>query len=279
MGLRTALLFDIDNTLTPPRRQLTQKMVDILKRVNVPFHVAAGSHMAILEDQFFRPLYSLGYRGQFDAFLSNGSIHYHCDYSERMSTEVVSAFDIRDYLGEADYASVIQILEGTLESPEFQLPSHLEILGDRIVYRGSMINLCPIGRAEEVSEEYHRNRGNFIQFDKTNSYRIQVLNHLRRELSPYMERRHLIITLGGQTSFDLGIEDQDKTVAVRALLKSGTERVVFLGDALFEGGNDAALREFVENWSSELSCPLECFQVNDWKETIDRLYELGFIDE
>ncbi|MDQ1525332.1 MAG: hypothetical protein QOE47_3256, partial [Pyrinomonadaceae bacterium] len=86
--MKTVLLLDIDNTLTPPRRPLNKEMADIVNRLNVPFHVAAGSHMKILQEQFFSPLYLFGFRQQFDAFLSNGAIHYHCDYSEKMSVEV-----------------------------------------------------------------------------------------------------------------------------------------------------------------------------------------------
>jgi len=51
--METVALFDIDNTITPPRQPITKQMVDILDRLSVPFSVAAGSHLSLLEKQFF----------------------------------------------------------------------------------------------------------------------------------------------------------------------------------------------------------------------------------
>ncbi|MDQ1613521.1 MAG: phosphomannomutase [Pyrinomonadaceae bacterium] len=277
--MKTVLLLDIDNTLTPPRRPLNKEMADIVNRLNVPFHVAAGSHMKILQEQFFSPLYLFGFRQQFDAFLSNGAIHYHCDYSEKMSVEVVSAFNIREYLGESDYRSIINILEKTLGRPEFRLPSELDIMGEQVAFRGSMINLCPIGRTEEENTTYHHNRDLFVKFDQMHGYRQGVMTYLKGALADFMSERSLAITLGGQTSFDIGIAHQDKSTAVRTLLDSGIEKIIFIGDALFEGGNDAPIREFRDNWPFEQGpCPLETIQVNSYTETVERLYELNFVN-
>lgn len=279
IAVKKAVLLDIDNTLTPPRQQLTRQMAEILKRLRVPFHVAAGSHITLLQEQFFEPLYRFGFRKGFDAFLSNGAIHYRCDYSEVASIEVVSEFDIRDHLGESDYKRLTDVLTETLEREEFQVMPPTKIIGERITYRGSMINFCPIGRVSLETEEVQRNRSNFVEFDRANNYRQRVIEHLNRELSSLVNDRRLTITLGGQTSFDIGIADQDKTNAVRTLLSNGIERLVFIGDALFEGGNDAPIRKFVENWRSTEPCPLEAFQVSSWRETVEKFYELGFIDQ
>src|SRR6185295_16533676 len=105
-----------------------------------------------------------------------------------------------------------------------------------------------------------------------------MMEHLKRELSFLIESHQLTISLGGQTSFDINIATKDKTNAVWALLNNGVERVVFLGDALFEGGNDAPIRELAENWPSTSACPLEAIQVSDWGDTIEKLHALKFID-
>jgi len=105
------------------------------------------------------------------------------------------------------------------------------------------------------------------------------MDHLKRELSSLISERHLTISLGGQTSFDIGVAKQDKANAVRTLLRGGVNRLIFIGDALFEGGNDAPIREFAEEWDSAEPCPLETVQVNSWKETIEKFYELGIINE
>ncbi|MGA9767547.1 MAG: hypothetical protein WBV94_00790 [Blastocatellia bacterium] len=275
--MKTVLLFDIDNTLTPPRQPLQQSMVEILKRLVVPFHVAAGSHIELLRDQFFEPLYEFGFRKQFDAFISNGGIHYHCDYSKEMSLDLVSAFDIRDHLGNANYDLLIGVLEKARQMPEFHLPPSFEVMGETITYRGSMINFVPIGRIEGDSIAYRQSRDNFVVLDRATGYRSKMMDHLRQELSFLIESRQLTISLGGQTSFDLNIATKDKANAVWTLLNHGVERVVFLGDALFEGGNDAPIRELAENWPSTSPCPLEAIQVSNWDNTIDKLHALKFI--
>jgi hypothetical protein len=88
-----------------------------------------------------------------------------------------------------------------------------------------------------------------------------------------INRKQLHITLGGQTSFDIGIIGQDKTKPVRTLLDDGFEKVIFIGDALFEGGNDGAIIDYIRSWPSELKCPVEAIQVNSWRETLEILHK------
>ena len=273
------LLLDIDNTLTPPRQPLPEAMADILSRLNVPFHVVAGSHLALLEQQFFVPLYSYGFRKKFDAFVSNGAIHYRCDYSSEMSLKLVSAFDIRDYLGDTDYSYLVGVLKRALVLREFELPSFLKILGERITFRGSMINLCPIGRVEQETIEAQHNRRKFAEFDRAEAFRKKMMEHLNEELSDLTRRRRLKITLGGETSFDIGIEDEDKTKAIRTLLQNEVKKLIFVGDALFEGGNDAVISVFIRNWSGTMPCPVQAIPVTSWKETINKFHELKLIDK
>ena len=73
------IVFDIDNTLTPPRRPLEPEMADVLRALRVPFHLAAGSNLAMVEEQFLEPAYAYGIRRTLDAFVCNGSDRYRCD--------------------------------------------------------------------------------------------------------------------------------------------------------------------------------------------------------
>ena len=274
--MKTAALFDIDNTLTPPRQPITESMVQILDHLCVPFHVAAGSHLPLLMQQFFEPLYQFGYRKQFDAFLSNGAIHYRCDFSVDMAIEVVSSFNIRNHLGEPNYRFLIETLKKTQMLPEFQLPPPLKVIGETIVFRDSMVNFAPIGRVQQEDAEIQLNRKNFVEYDHFTGYRQIIMDHLNNKLSSLIKNNDLKITLGGQTSFDIGILGKDKTNAVTTLFNLGFERIVFFGDALFEGGNDAVVREFAEAWPSTSPQSIETVQVDSYKETIEKLYEFNF---
>lgn len=267
--MKTALALDIDSTLTPPRQPITKVMVEALTRLNVPFYVAAGSHFQLLQNQFFKPMYEHGFRGRFDAFVSNGAVHYHCDYSKEMSIKLVSEFNIGNYLGENDYRRLMNVLAGTLQMEEFRLPDDFTIVDNRIVDRVSMINLCPIGRLEKEGPDAMLNRERFVKFDLSSGYRKKIMEYLNLSLSPLIKEKHLHITLGGQTSFDIGIWGEDKTKPVRKLLEKGFEKVIFIGDALFKGGNDAAVIELIDTWPSESPCPVEAVQTGSWLETIE----------
>jgi len=275
--MKIAALFDIDNTLTPPRQPITESMVKILDRLCVPFHVAAGSHLPLLMQQFFEPLYQFGYRKRFDAFLSNGAIHYRCDFAANMLIEVISSFNIRKHLGESNYKFLIETLKRTQTLPEFHLSPPIKVLGETIVFRDSMVNFAPIGRVQQEDTEVQLNRKNFVKFDQSKGYRQRIMEHLNNELSHLIEHNDLKITLGGQTSFDIGILGKDKTNAVTTLFNLGFERIVFFGDALFEGGNDAAIREFAEARPSTSTQFIETVQVDSYKETIEKLYEFNFL--
>jgi phosphomannomutase len=275
--MTTAILFDIDNTLTPPRQPLTKEMAEILMRLAIPFHVAAGSHIALVQGQFLTPLYEYGYRGQFEAFLSNGAIHYRCDYSEGMSVKVVSEFNLREYLGESDYGLIKKTLNKILRLKKFRLGESLQVIGRRITDRGSMINFCPIGRVTEEDAPVRLNRANFVAFDREHGYRKMVMDHLNNELARLITARRLSISLGGQTSFDIGVSLHDKSTAVRTLLKNGMSRIIFVGDALFKGGNDAPILDFIEEWNSTTPCPVEAIQVESWTDTVNMLHSRGFV--
>ena len=276
--MTTALLFDIDKTLTPPRLPITESMVDVLKNLKIPFHVAAGSHLELLRKQFFEPLFGYGFRKQFDAFVSNGAIHYHCDYSKEMSIEMVSKFDIREYLGKKDYSFLIETLKRTLEHEDFQLRPPVKNMGETIAYRVSMVNFTPIGRVEIEGPEIRQNRENFVAFDEATGYRQKVMRYLKTQtqLSRLIKDKKLVITLGGETSFDIGVLGEDKTKGITTLWDKGIDKVIFFGDALYEGGNDYVVREFVDNLPADLKPKAEYHQVDSYEDTIEKLREFDY---
>ena len=277
--MKTTVLFDVDGTLTPPRQPITSEMVEILNSLCIPFAVAAGSHLPLLKKQFFEPMFENGFRKQFQAFVSNGAIQYLCDYSNEMLITLVNSFDIKNFLGDADYQFLIEILEKTHTIPEFSLPPSLKVVGDIIVYRESMVNFAPIGRLKEEGPEAQQNRANFVNFDKTYGYRDKVMAHLNRELSNLIKGKGLKITLGGQTSFDIGISGKDKTNAVTTLFELGFDHVVFMGDALFEDGNDYAIKELERDWPSDSPKKIEAVQVESFKDTIKKLNHFEFLNQ
>ncbi len=275
--MKTVIVFDIDGTLTPPRQPIKKEMVEILNNLKIPFYVAAGSDMELLEEQFFIPLEKYGFINNFEAFISNGAIHYHCDYSNGCNLNLSSGFKFKNHLGNSSYHFLCDTLKKTLSIEKFKLPKEIQIFENRIKDRSSMINFCPIGRKKTENKSAKSNRNKFVEFDKKTGFREGALNYLREKLINLIIQKDLHITLGGQTSFDIGVKGEDKTKPIRELVEKGFQEIVFIGDALYEGGNDAAINDYIKNWDNkEVRCPVKALQVNSksddidnsWKETI-----------
>ena len=278
--MKNALVFDIDNTLTPPRRPIEKEMADILKGLEIPFFLVAGSDLPLIKDQFIHPMHEFGFRGEFDGFLCNGATRYRCKFSDTISIETIRDFDFREYLGEDDFKFMLSVIEDTLNMKEFKLPPPMVVLGKQITFRHSMVNVAPIGRPEgKLSEEAYRNRDELVKHDKETGIRRKMLAHLNEKLARLREEKKLFISLGGETSFDIVIEGNDKSYAIDTLLNEGFEELLFLGDALFEGGNDEAILHYINKWPKDKHCPVQAIPVSNWRETIEHLNKLGFIPQ
>ncbi len=275
----TVLLFDIDGTLTDPREPLVRTMSDALGNLSVPFHVAAGSNMDLVEPQFLELLYEHGFRKDFHAFVNNGSTHYFCPFSDSYKLELVEAFDFEKHLGTDDFNWLMSELAAAMELPEFALGEGVQVMGDQVKSRGSMVNFSPSGRpaAGVLSEEALANRKAFVAFDKANLYRAKLVDFLKSKVARLIDEKDLKIMLGGETSFDIVIDGQDKTASVRWCLERGFKNIVFVGDALFPGGNDSVITDWISKWSGEGTCPVEAIQVDGWKDTLCKLEARGWL--
>jgi len=144
-----------------------------------------------------------------------------------------------------------------------------------VLDRGSMINLAPIGRPAVMTPAAYQRREAFVQFDTQTQYRRRLLAHLRRELAGLHAAKSLQITLGGQTSFDVVVEGNDKRYPLRTLANEGYTDLVYFGDALYEGGNDAAVLEFIRALPAGGQVTVTAIQVTEWRDTMERLKGLG----
>jgi phosphomannomutase len=276
-----ALVMDIDGTLTPPRELLKKEMADALSKLSVPFYLAAGSDLPLVKSQFLDPLEKFGFRGRIEAFLNNGAAEYRCDYARAYSISMVKKFDIRKHLGNRYYAELVSVLTETLHKKEFTLPSTVKVSGEQIIDRGSMVNFAPFGRPvrTRLTAGDLANRKRFVAFDRARGYRAGVMTFLQSELSGMIREKGLRIMYGGQTSFDIVIKGMDKTNPVRILLDRGYKRIVFIGDALFDGGNDSVIMDFIGEWKGSAPCPVVAIKVENWQNTIDQFRSNCWLNE
>ena len=282
--MREALLLDVDNTLTPPRRPLEARMAEVLKALQVPFVLVAGSDLPLIRGQFLEPLHAFGYRGRFDAFLCNGSTWYRCELAGKLDVELVEQFSFEQHLGPARLSRLKQTVARALDSEAFRLPPPLAVIGERIVDRGSMINVAAIGRpAGSLSKAAYDNREAFRRFDESTGFRRRLMAQLRDELGDLLAEAGLRMSLGGQTSLDFNVEGYDKSFPLPVLLEAGFSKLTYVGDALFPGGNDETILRFIADWPRVATgypdlpaCPVTAIAVKAHSETADLLCRLGF---
>ena len=121
-----------------------------------------------------------------------------------------------------------------------------------------------------LSTAGRRSRDQFVKFDAQTGYRTRLMPLLRSTLDEVLPGNDLRLSLGGQTSFDLVVQGRDKSFAVRSLLDEGMQHVTYVGDALFPGGNDAAVVDFILAWQGS-PCPVDVIQVRDVAHTAELL--------
>lgn len=275
--MRLVIVFDVDNTLTPPRQTLRPGMAEALCRLPFPFHLAAGSDLPLVQEQVLEPLREFGFRGPLDAFVCNGADRYRWRVEGGgVRIERISSFRLRDHLGEPAFNELCALLKRVLREPEFSLAgSGVTVRGPQVIDRGSMINFAPMGRPRSLGEQDYANRAAFVEFDRRTGYRQRLLAHLRRATEEWQRRYRLRITLGGQTSFDLVVEGYDKRYPLDTLLREGAESLLYFGDALHPGGNDSAVVEWIEGWKGGSECPVRAVAVRGWEDTLQQVESLA----
>ena len=231
---KTCFVFDVDGTLTDPRNKM-----------NLAF--ANEFSLWMLEKQ---------------CFLATGS-----DYKkvqEQVPWHIINSFknifccmgnEVRDQTGK-----VIVKSEFTLpDSLEFHLGEFLKNtkyhtkVGNHLEFRTGMVNFSIVGRksSQEERKEYNK-------WDK--------VNHERKSIVEFINNNYptLNASIGGSISIDIIQEGSDKGQIVHSLENAGTQKIIFVGDKCFPGGNDWGVVRELERCSLNF----EWYQVNNPSETL-----------
>lgn len=237
-----------------------------------PFHLAAGSDLPLVREQLLAPLHEAGFRGSFEAFVSNGAHRCRCRLGQGLEVETISSFSLRTHLGQTSFDELCAGIEAILAAEEFSLEaSGLSVVGERMGDRGAMLNVAPMGRPMGIDADALRRREAFVQFDKATGFRRRLRERLWQVCEPWRASHGLRVNLGGQTSFDIVVVGEDKRRPLRELLRDGYEFLTYVGDALEEGGNDVAVLEFIEAWPGPGTCPVSVVRVASWQDTLEFL--------
>ena len=138
-----------------------------------------------------------------------------------------------------------QFLEQCLEEEDFNIRT-----GNHIEERPGMVNYSLVGRNATI-----RDRKAFVDWEAWNGSRSRTV----KAFNIMFPKLHA--TIGGETGIDIGPKGSDKSQILRDFYRK-SDKIIFFGDAIFEGGNDLSLAEAIA--SKELGM---FYKVTEWKET------------
>lgn len=221
--MKTLVVFDLDGTLAESKSAIDAEMAKLLDALLgiVKVAVISGGAWQQFESQVLAHLSD-------GKSLKNLSLLPTCGtqfYRYRSSWEQLYSEDFTA----AEKKKIIHSLQQTIGSSDFKVE---KVWGEVIEDRGSQITFSALGQQAPL-EEKKKWDPDFTQRKKIKA----VLDTLIPEFS---------VRLGGATSIDVTRQGIDKAYGIqklRDILHVAIDKMLFIGDALFPGGNDYPAKE------------------------------------
>lgn len=213
------VLFDVDGTLTVPRKKADPSMLNFLVelRKHVTVGIVGGSDLVKIKEQIGENVLEL-----VDYTFSENGLMAH------KGAELLAVQSLKQHLGEARLQRFINFVLHYIADLDIPVKR-----GTFVEFRAGMLNVSPIGR--NCSQE---ERDEFERYDRTAHVRKTMVNVLREKFADYS----LTFSIGGQISFDVFPKGWDKTYCLR-FVDADFPEIHFFGDKTYEGGNDHEIFE------------------------------------
>jgi len=239
------IIFDLDGTLTESKAPLTEEMANAFTELlrNKSVAVISGCAFDQFEEQFVKPLSQLNeqfpYLPNLYLLPTSGSQLYEYDSRESGFYRVY-----HHDLTLKEKVAIYNAWKSATLPKDFRCDPWGEVAEDR----GSQITFSMCGQQAPIQVKR--------QYDPDASIRRAITVAMKGYLPSGFE-----IRIGGTTSIDVTRAGIDKAYGIERLLKwvrLEKEAVMFVGDALYDGGNDAAVKK----------TGVECHQVAGPDETL-----------
>jgi phosphomannomutase len=232
-------IFDLDGTLAPSKSPLEPDMavliVELLKKIKVA--VISGGGFPQFQTQFLSqvPVNNQGYSHLFLLPTSGTQLYvwkgeWHQEYAE--------------YIDAREREHLIRALKEALHIAGYREPE--QVYGEVIEDRLSQITFSALGQKAPLALKQ--------AWDPDHVKRQKIVAALEKKVTKYD------IRIGGTNSVDITPKGVNKAYGIRKLenyLGVHTEEIVFVGDALFHGGNDFPAR----------ATGVDCIQVDGPRHT------------
>lgn len=222
--MKRLVAFDLDGTLAESKQALDDEMAAILARLS---HVAdicviSGGDWPQFEKQVASRLPDDTDRGRFWLMPTTGTKLYRFEAGAWTRKYA-------DLFSDDERAHIIKELRASIDRLGF---TPTQIWGEQIEDRGSQITFSALGQEAPLRPKE--------EWDPRQEKRRQI----QADLQPILP--DVSVRIGGATSIDITRAGVDKAYGMERLAEiSGIAKtdVLFFGDALYPGGNDAPVRE------------------------------------
>lgn len=235
--MKTLVVFDLDGTLAASKSAIDPEMAKLLTSLMAEIKVAiiSGGAMSQFEKQVLAHLPTCEHFGNLSLLPTCGTRFFeYTDEWHQLYSEDIS---------ETQKHEIIAALDKAVAAAGFQSK---KTWGDVIQDRQSQITFSALGQQAPLDQKK--------QWDPDFSKRKQIKTILDKSLPMFSVR------LGGSTSIDVTLPGIDKAYGIRKLrdiLGISIKDMIYVGDALFPGGNDYPARD----------TGAVCIQVRDPDET------------
>lgn len=243
-------VFDLDGTLTESKAYLQSDMVEQL-RILIGKHeisIISGCGYNQMYEQFLVPFKEkLKCYDFFEIHMMKLSLLPMSGSSMYLWNRHDKIFEpkYKDDLSLRDKSKILSAYDFAIRNLNITLPRPFGTVEED---RGSQITFSLLGQQAPIAKK--------AQFDPDFSKRKQIQIVMESILPEFN------VKLGGTTSIDVTCKGVDKAYGIARLLKYAKHKkreILFVGDALFPGGNDWSVKE----------AGIECVSVKHINETLD----------
>ena len=236
--MKELIVFDLDGTLAESKAAVDPEMAGLLERLLGVVRVAiiSGGALPQFQEQVLAKLPATAHLEKLSILPTCGTkfLVWKAGGWQQLYSEDLSA---------AQRQKIVSSLDAAVDASGFRAA---KTWGEQIEDRGSQITYSALGQQAPLEEKK--------QWDPDFAKRKAIQARLASTLAEFSVR------LGGTTSIDVTLPGIDKAYGIRKLhdvLGIAIPKMLFIGDALFPGGNDYPARE----------AGVECIQVRDPQET------------
>jgi phosphomannomutase len=237
--MKQLVAFDLDGTLAESKQPLGEPMGEALADLLDVAHVAviSGGDWPQFDKQVASRLPERADRTKLWLMPTTGTKLY--TYQDGQWTPVYA-----ELFDDATKAKILEAFDASLDATGF-VPE--QTWGERIEDRGSQITFSALGQQAPIDAKEH--------WDPKFEKRKVIQADLKQRLPG------LSINMGGATSIDITREGVDKAYGLKKLRDASgipLDAMMFIGDAIFPGGNDYPAKEL----------GLDTVRVRDPEETL-----------